>query len=56
MKYPIALIELKLVMAHSKLLDVLGTLVTQLKKYCRAAKAQHAPAMRVILFFVWTEQ
>jgi hypothetical protein len=29
--------------------------VAQLKKYCKAAKAQQTPAMRVILF-VWTEQ
>jgi hypothetical protein len=36
-------------------LIVFGTLVAQLKKYCKAAKAQHTPAMRVILF-VWTEQ
>jgi uncharacterized membrane protein YgcG len=55
MQYPAAFIELKLVMAHSKLPDVFGTLVAQLTKYCKAAKAQHTPAMRVILF-VWTEQ
>jgi hypothetical protein len=55
MQYPAAFIELKLVMAHSKLPDVFGTLVAQLKKYYKAAKAQHTPAMRVILF-VWTEQ
>ena len=55
MQYPAAFIELKLVMAHSNLPDVFGTLVAQLKKYCKAAKAQQTPAMRVILF-VWTEQ